>query len=1400
MASPGAIASSRLGQAGKAQSKIKSLQGQVEAAASEAARFAAGQRSTPLPAKGPPLRVPMGQRASTALGDDIPRPMPGPAEKMGPPTGGLSEVRGEWGPEDIPDFYRAVEKLRTVGPEGMSVEEMALLYRMGSDLNLLMAGPLPQKQVAAILRKVENEGIGSLTPEEMAGLARTVGTPSSSVAPTPPPAPAAVEPGAVRPFYQQGGKFIGEDGSELKKIGDEQYQYPDGTVVDFEGKVVGSYPTTDLTDELAVTDDLEPQATPVETDAGSPRFNTTPNKQKQSPLDRLAEDIRRATTPSEDDPVSQKTVRNLQRQVDSLSEAERDALRQHPRLAEGIENLRAQQDEAELAAAIERADARLGDLRQMANSSVNTRGQAAALLEAATAKRQIPANAARATGMDAAQQALRAARDRVGQSLPEGDWGALAAAFNAMPAERREAVLGRLSSGQSLAPEVTSGRAGFDPAVFKQERNKGDASLKLDSVTETTPHPLAVRQGPVDATAGRPFIESLLERDVAGPSLTPNALAQLTRPVNEFEAALIRLDAAKRSGDAQAIAAASDDVRSFPASEEQIAAAKQSFFARQRAASELRNAIIGTDPDYLTAQSTAAEIAASPSPRQAIAPGARTPSVPTTVPGRADEPSAANVAMAVDRERDVRLSAQAAGGGFPEDVRKQFYPGRKNKDVPLAFKGDDTATPLETRPDSARFVNTSDVEAIQQANELKAALQEIEAELQVARLQVALARRAPLSGQSVSPQELDEVVRTLEQKRSEYRNLLDSQDKMFPPRLVKLATGEFKEVPAAMLSGKMEVPNGWVIERGQKARAQKRLDARSQQETLDEAIVNIVGFRPTADTNLPRSTPGLTPEQRAVSRQEYEMRLGEDIDDEALPDAPDDDVSGGGKRPRPGRLGGQRQQSRLVGSLRTIFNDDNPLQVTLPPQGENFAQLAHQTPAELATKTLAKNTIFTPGTASYELAHESLTNAIEAFYGENGRYNRTVKTPKDIEYPAMEGGARRPEGYPGDPRDPMTQDPQDVPPLVLQGRQGDSEGFDEATSYIPNRRGEVLPQRAPRDFSQPETVLTPEQLAELAENEDAASIAAQLAEIKQSVTGSDVAASGNPTGADVGTGRPVDQSVEDKLNASDPSGTDIGGTPAPSGDASVNAKLDASATSLDAAAPATLSKEALDALREQRKVEYARLLEEEKASGVRDREARNNAEQRADEWFHEEVARRTASQSGAAPLPDAAGPLDPPPAQPSPAAVDADTPATGTPVESDAAAQRQADNAKDEAAKKAVTGEGTDGQQPAPGPTPRTWGQWLWRAGKIGGGLTAAGTGGLYVMQPKSGPAPIDIPPSSPVPPLPPGFLTGSGTAGDPAADEAAAIERALERIRGGRSSSTQSAPYATIQNPTMWR
>jgi hypothetical protein len=848
MASPSALRLRQLQQAAKDAA--------ARAAMQEAALVAGRQRSLPKPRAVPVEGAPLYMDPSAG---EVPRGPVGVGTTDTPPLPADDVLRfSEIDPEDVPGMRELLRKLGNEGPNALLPEEVLALTRAGADLDLVMAGPIPQAQVQAILRKVAN-GL-PLTPEEIAGLRRTIGTPESTRAtavPSPEVAPAV---SGRRPFVQQGKELIGPDGARLVRLDDERFKYvDDGIVVDVEGNIIGSAPG-DLTDVSSMADDLENSATPIETDATDPSNNLTPNFVRQDKVDSLAERIRQATARANDEPIA--GLARLQKEVTSLSPAELEALRSHPMLAEGIESVAAKRNPEARQEAIANAQARLDSLAQMAE--VRASDRAAGQLRAAAAARDTAA-------------APRPAAESV---IPEGDWNALTSAFNALPAERKAAVLSRMPQSRSL--------------------------------------------------------DGLLDTSTGEPTFTPNAQAQLSRGINEMDDALIRLDAAMRSGDEAAITAARDtvmDIQTRPMPEEErtamLDAAKQAFLQRQQTAAALRNAIIGTDP-----------LSLMPAPRPGIAPGSRTPVVAAEDLDRAELPSSYDVARAMERERQDMLEKRVPGGGLTKQQRLDIFQrtGRavddtgtnKLEDLPLAFKGDDTANPLESRAPGSRLTDTSDEEAI-------------------------------------------EKVRLLEQVRQEALDDFNNASN----------AGEMARARQRLDAADAELARAFPG--GRAARADGRLNAAGSQETLDNLIVSVVGGRPKAQPRLDRSSPDLSPRERAVLNADAADRLGEQDVVDLLPESPEDEVVGLGKRGKPGRMGSTQQQSRVQGAMRSLYGNSNPLALATPGQGPELGPFpVFRTAEEAADDLLSRQTLFKPGTASYDYAREKLANAINDYYGPNG--------------------------------------------------------------------------------------------------------------------------------------------------------------------------------------------------------------------------------------------------------------------------------------------------------------------------------------------------------------------------------------------------------------------------------
>jgi hypothetical protein len=965
--------------------------------------------------------------------------------------------------------------------------------------------------------------------------------------------------------------------------------------------------------------------------------------------------------------------------------------------------------------------------------------------------------------------------------------------------------------------------------------------------------PLDVRQAIVRRLGADSPARRFVAMEGGEVSIAPNAVAEALRPVNDVSDLIEQMDAAKRMGDQSTVDAVSQLVRQAPEADRRAAIAQ--FRERMAIEAALRQGMEAVSPTPA--------VAASPGPTALRPQGAMTPEFavapPDRMPGAFEEAEAAFNQSATQREtqrprtfnrdRAARLEAIRRFVGKPTDQQKvDKIPHIKRTDG-MFFKGGDRR--LEKRADSARMVDSNDTKAIRSAREADDAWQAKRDELNaaydasVAEYYQAL-EDAGSTQLASDPSSLAAAVKRAEASKQAMQAADAARRKWArqgPVPTYVNARGEEVRADELIAEYRKNFPNnnelsirkmladdGWEERAiGKAGWSDARLSKAASAQTMDGIVGALLEHKPKPQVNLNRSSDMLSPGDVAAQNDEARDLLRGMIEEGDLPVELDttEDVA---DRARRGRLGGGSAASRREAALQGnstggLFGSYNPLELKLG--SDNLYASAR----DLAADVLEETDSYHSRTPNYETNLERLTELLEDVYGPNSR-NEELWLPDDMRTRRKERQQReallagQTEVTETDPagakRDPMTQEPDQVPTRIMQ-----PEGH--PAYELENRRGEVLPQRVPRDLSQPETVLTPEQLAELAENENAlppsavrkavgersarrreaaakemqkAPLPDTMGRLRPPAAGAKSAGSGASTGGTSGDGLPESAG---------------GLPPPPSGDASVNANLEASATSAnttvgvpDRPVAARSAEEIKDELnREYDDVvqqHYDLLGDDPRSENDKWREAQDTA----GKWYRQELARRLAANQpssqtppgaaaatnppAAAGLPQSAGGLNPPPgtaaATPTQAPAGAAPPSgppPGSPPGTAAATPTPGPTP-------------TPAPTPAPTPTPRTWGQWARMLGTRGAILTAAGTGGLYVMQPKTGPAPIDLPPIGPVPPLPVDLTSGSAAAGRSADDQAAALERALERIRGGRSSSTQSAPYATIQNPTMWR
>lgn len=835
------------------------------------------------------------------------------------------------------------------------------------------------------------------------------------------------------PYDLGNGRLQDADGVPAIRLDGSRFQFADGTVVDVEGNVLGMTAQGDLTTTSATpADNLDASA--VEMDE-TPK-GIRPNQKKVDKLESLAQRIFQATTEAPGESLSQGTVRRLQRELSQLSPEE----------------------QARVVSLISpdapTAQARVSRLAEIAGEDPQFR--AAQQIDAAASAVD---NAARPTPRASAPQAAQEAalaRQLLEESMPQGDWNALTQVFSQLPPEQRAAVLERLSAVGSAS---------------------GKAQNPSQAIREAA-------RGASDPNTSYGFVRQMLDANSDELVFVPNQVAQSLSPVNDVDKLLLDIDAAKRAGNADQQAALSRELKegigSGQFSREQVDEASKRFMLRRQVESELRNAIIGTDELYAAPQGKLLE-AARPAPQpNAIPQGARTPEVSPVVRDEFDMPRVRDGAdaEAALRERAEQAATNAPLGGLTLQERivlAGLDPADEQaaRKLPLWLKGRDRADSMESRSIGSRAnsLNTNDEAALQQAEELQAAIDGAQGELRQAKYQLRLAQIGRTSGRTASS--ADDVAamqsRVLEMQ-DVLRRLYAREDSLFRPRLVNNSTGEVRAAPPAMVRDPSLVPAGFVVERGRPAMTDSWLNRAGQSETYDGLIATAVGWRPKGADNLTRSNAGMNPSDAAAIREDAINMFGEDaamlMDGSFDPDwsASPGDLSQPSAPLKDGNLGGTQQASRFRDAIQRIYNGTNPLNLINPRTRKPF------TPQEVAAETLSRNRLFTdPSGANHAMARDRLAALIEREFRVPGPQAATN---------APAAPASAPEVAPR-----TSQDPEQVP--AQQGAW--PEGTMRQTAGLgPNPRANAAgtsPAPAQRtDFSQPATALSPEEQALLNSN------------------------------------------------------------------------------------------------------------------------------------------------------------------------------------------------------------------------------------------------------------------------------------------------------------------------------
>lgn len=514
---------------------------------------------------------------------------------------------------------------------------------------------------------------------------------------------------------------------------------------------------------------------------------------------------------------------------------------------------------------------------------------------------------------------VQAARELMAESLPQGDWAAITDAFNRLDDQQRASIL---------------------------------AALPLDT---------------------RKFLSGMMDPTQQTPSFLPNRVSEALRPINDVDDLVAQREAARLAGNQAEVDAINEVLQGANAApQEDIVDAVRAFNERQAAADRLRSTMIARS-DLVEPEMARMRQAFTPQPQPAAAtPGARTPEFAAEDVPDAEMPTAFDEAVASANEARTLRDRRAPGGGATEDERAAALGAENLRGAPIALKGrDGVQPPMESRSRGERGVEGNDRKAIAKSLKLQqsidAAQQEVDAALESAKSASGVAALAKASQQ-------------VEAAQKKLAAAYTAMDAAYPARIVNSRTGEAKPAPAGMLSGEVEVPAGWTVERGRRAMSDSRLNMGGQQETYDETLMAAIGFRPRADRSLSRSSTDLSGQDVASMSAEADRVFGDDaaelLDGDFDPDWSvgqiDLETTGA---PKKTRLGGQQQNSRVEQAMQTLFQSKsgevNPLTLT----GEDGKPLFASADA-VAEELLSRNTIFKPGTANYEMAKQRLSGLI----------------------------------------------------------------------------------------------------------------------------------------------------------------------------------------------------------------------------------------------------------------------------------------------------------------------------------------------------------------------------------------------------------------------------------------
>jgi len=659
--------------------------------------------------------------------------------------------------------------------------------------------------------------------------------------------------------------------------------------------------------------------------------------------------------------------------------------------------------------------------------------------------------------------------------------------------------------------------------------------------------------------------------------------------------------------------------------------------------------------------------------------------------------------------------------------------------------------------------------------------------------------------------------------------------------------------------------DGWEYEAGRKGWSDARLQKAASRQTWDDLVAGQLEGRPKAERNLNRSSDTLSAGEQRAQAAELEDVVRDGRGMPAAPEILGEELDDLDEGTRRGKLGGGRSASRRVTALQGaktggMFGPYNPLRLKDPDGVLLYADdvdadgnVIKSAAEKLAEDVLAETVSYRPGTKLYENARASLAKLYNDTYNTPGnefagkRWNEDSGKWEDAPSAAPAAGNPAKDVRPG-----TSQDTGSVPQQQATWPAGTMQQTAGAPPVAPAPNTEGYNFKPAPGFDDWDGVDDPIDLT----GEQAALDSRLIAREGDGIADP---FDGDPNAMPVGKSRrrkpAADAGVSDNLDASatdvtDVTGSDAADTPEkkpsrrrgkkaaaqPAGEelaeTTGSQAGDDAATGTDPVGPVTASDELDPVIAQEIEDEADQVFETTRSNYLDVGEDRDAATQYAQEARSRYVTEQRAKRKG----------------QKKPVATEQE-PVTGADAGAETA-DNVADNLNASATEidlEPVSGEGipssgrvydytnppTDGSEVGAGtarvidntqdaaaaadtPTPQRtaaadkkkgWGWWPY----IATGAVVGGLGGLSRIG-GGGSGHIDIPPppgggagggrggsgGGDFYPIPPG---GNVSAASEAAAQEAAIERALERIRGSRpSSGGRSEPYQTFQNYGIWR